>query len=258
MGASLFSLAGRVAVVLGGSSGLGRTLALGLADAGADVVVSARRQDLVEKTAAEIEQKGRKSLRITSDVRSKTSLTAVRDAALKAFGKVDILVNAAGIIRRLPTLQMKEDEWSDIIDTNLKGTLLGCQVFGEHMLQRGAGRIINIASLGTQLGLFEVTAYSASKAGVGSLTKSLAVEWSRHGVLVNAILPGVFRTDMNATLLEGTDRGREFLMRTPMGRYGNGEELIGAAVFLASDAGSFVTGQLIAVDGGILASGVNT
>ena len=257
MGAALFSLAGRVAVVLGGSSGLGRTVALGLADAGADVVVSARREDLVDKTTTEIEGRGRKSLRITSDVRNKASLVAVRETVLKVFGKVDILVNAAGIIRKLPTLQMKEEEWSDIIDTNLKGTLLGCQVFGEHMLQRGSGRIINIASLGTQLGLFEVTAYSASKAGVGSLTKSLAVEWSRHGVLVNAILPGVFRTDMNAALLEGTDRGREFLMRTPMGRYGKGEELVGAAVFLASDAGSFVTGQLIAVDGGILASGVN-
>jgi NAD(P)-dependent dehydrogenase (short-subunit alcohol dehydrogenase family) len=257
MGAALFSLAGRVAVVLGGSSGLGHTVALGLADAGADVVVSARRQEMVEKTAVEIEGKGRKTLRVTSDVKDKASLVEVREAVLKAFGKVDILVNAAGIIRKLPTLEMKEEDWDEVVATNLKGTLLGCQVFGEHMLQRGSGRVINIASLGTQLGLFEVAAYSASKAGVGSLTKSLAVEWSRHGVLVNAILPGVFRTDMNAALLEGTERGREFLMRTPMGRYGKGEELVGAAVFLASDAASFVTGQLIAVDGGILASGVN-
>jgi NAD(P)-dependent dehydrogenase (short-subunit alcohol dehydrogenase family) len=213
---------------------------------------------LVEKTAAEIEAKGRRSLRITSDVRNKASLERVRDEVLKAFGKVDILVNAAGIIRKVPTLEMKEEDWDDILATNLKGTLLGCQVFGEPMLQRGSGRVINIASLGTLLGLFEVAAYSASKAGVGSLTKSLAVEWSRRGVLVNAIIPGVFRTDMNAALLEGTERGREFLMRTPMGRYGKGEELIGAAVFLASDAGSFVTGQMIAVDGGILASGVNS
>jgi NAD(P)-dependent dehydrogenase (short-subunit alcohol dehydrogenase family) len=258
MGVALFSLAGRIAVVLGGSSGLGRTVALGLADAGADVVISARRQDLVEKTAAEIEAKGRRSLRITSDVRNKASLERVRDEVLKAFGKVDILVNAAGIIRKVPTLEMKEEDWDDILATNLKGTLLGCQVFGEPMLQRGSGRVINIASLGTLLGLVEVAAYSASKAGVGSLTKSLAVEWSRRGVLVNAIIPGVFRTDMNAALLEGTERGREFLMRTPMGRYGKGEELIGAAVFLASDAGSFVTGQMIAVDGGILASGVNS
>ena len=141
--------------------------------------------------------------------------------------------------------------------SDLTGTLRGCQVFGEPMLKRGYGRVINIASLGTHLGLYQVAAYCASKAGVGSLTKSLAVEWSRHGVLVNAIIPGVFRTDLNAALLDGTARGHEFLMRTPMGRYGKAEELVGAAVFLASDACAFVTGQLLAVDGGILASGVN-
>src|ERR1700760_1087398 len=144
MGAALFSLAGRVAVVLGGSSGLGHTVALGLADAGADVVVSARRREMVEKTAAEIEAKGRKSLRVTSDVKDKASLVSVREAVLKAFGKVDILVNAAGIIRKLPTLEMKEEDWDEVVSTNLKGTLLGCQVFGEHMLQRGSGRVINI------------------------------------------------------------------------------------------------------------------
>jgi NAD(P)-dependent dehydrogenase (short-subunit alcohol dehydrogenase family) len=252
-----FSLAGRTAVVLGGTSGLGRTLALGLADAGADVVASARRQTLVDATASEIEAKGRKTLRVVSDVRNKESLVRLRDAVLNAFGKVDILVNAAGITRKLPTLEMSEDDWNAILDTNLTGTLRGCQVFGEPMLKRGYGRVINIASLGTSLGLYQVAAYSASKAGVGSLTKSLAVEWSRHGVLVNAIVPGVFRTDLNAALLDGTERGREFLTRTPMGRYGKAEELVGAAVFLASDACAFVTGQLLAVDGGILASGVN-
>jgi NAD(P)-dependent dehydrogenase (short-subunit alcohol dehydrogenase family) len=257
MALSPFSLADKTAVVLGGSSGLGRTLALGLADAGADVVVSARRQALVDATASEIEAKGRKTLRVLSDVRNKESLIRLRDAVLNAFGKVDILVNAAGITRKLPTLEMTEDDWNAILDTNLTGTLRGCQVFGEPMLKRGYGRVINIASLGTLLGIYEVAAYCASKAGVGSLTKSLAVEWSRHGVLVNAIIPGVFRTDLNAALLDGTARGREFLMRTPMGRYGKAEELVGAAVFLASDACAFVTGQLLAVDGGILASGVN-
>jgi NAD(P)-dependent dehydrogenase (short-subunit alcohol dehydrogenase family) len=176
---------------------------------------------------------------------------------LSAFGKVDILVNAAGITRKLPTLEMSEGDWNAILDTNLTGTLRGCQVFGELMLKRGYGRVINIASLGTNLGLYQVAAYCASKAGVGSLTKSLAVEWSRHGVLVNAIVPGVFRTDLNAALLDGTERGREFLMRTPMGRYGKAEELVGAAVFLASDACAFVTGELLVVDGGFLASGVN-
>ena len=244
-------------MVLGGTSGLGHTIALGLADAGADVVVSARRQALVDKTASELEAKGRKTLRVRADVRDRESLLKMRESILNAFATVDILVNAAGVTRKVPTLEMKEEDWNDILETNLTGTLRGCQVFGEVMLKQGAGRIINIASLGSLLGLFEVAAYSASKSGVASLTKSLAIEWSRHGVLVNAIVPGVFRTDMNANLLEGTERGREFLLRTPMGRYGKSEELIGAAVFLASEASGFVTGQLIAVDGGILASGVN-
>ncbi len=257
MTSSLFSLEGKTAVVLGGTSGLGHTIALGLADAGADVVVSARRQALVDKTASELEAKGRRTLRVRADVRDRESLLRMRELILKAFNTVDILVNAAGVTRKVPTLEMKKEDWNDILETNLTGTLRGCQVFGELMLKQGAGRIINIASLGSLLGLFEVAAYSASKSGVASLTKSLAIEWSRHGVLVNAIVPGVFRTDMNANLLEGTDRGREFLLRTPMGRYGKSEELIGAAVFLASEASGFVTGQLIAVDGGILASGVN-
>lgn len=257
MSFSLFNLEGKTAVVIGGTSGLGRTLALGLADAGADVVVSGRRQELVNSTALQIEAKARRTLRLISDVRDKDSLFKLRDAVLNAFDNVDILVNAAGITRKVATLEMQEADWNAVLDTNLTGTLRGCQVFGEPMLKRGSGRVINIASLGSQLGLFQVSAYSASKAGVASLTKSLAVEWSRHGVTVNAILPGVFRTDMNTALLEGTERGREFLMRTPMGRYGKAEELIGAAVFLASEAGAFVTGQLLAVDGGILASGVN-
>ncbi|MGB2625238.1 MAG: glucose 1-dehydrogenase [Candidatus Acidiferrum sp.] len=257
MSRSLFSLEGKIAVVLGGTSGLGHTIALGLADAGADVVVSARRQELVDQTASEIERKGRKTLRVVADVRDRDSLVNARDSIFNEFGRVDILVNAAGVTRKLPTLEMKETDWNEILETNLTGTLRGCQIFGELMLKQKAGRIINIASLGSLLGLFEVAAYSASKSGVASLTKSLAVEWSRHGVLVNAIVPGVFRTDMNAKLLEGTERGREFLLRTPMGRYGRAEELIGAAVFLASPASGFVTGQLLAVDGGILASGVN-
>jgi NAD(P)-dependent dehydrogenase (short-subunit alcohol dehydrogenase family) len=257
MASELFALEGKTAVVIGGTSGIGRTLALGLADAGADVVCSARRASQVEETAVAIEFRGRKTLRALTDVRDRWSVVALRDTVLTQFGKVDILVNAAGITKKAPTVDFTEKDWQDIMDTNLSGTLRGCQVFGEHMLQRKSGRIINIASLGSQVALYQVAAYSASKAGVASLTKSLAVEWSRHGVLVNAILPGVFRTDMNAELLEGTERGREFLLRTPMARYGKSEELVGAAVFLASDAGSFVTGQLLAVDGGFLSSGVN-
>jgi len=152
---------------------------------------------------------------------------------------------------------MPEEEWTSILDTNLTGTLRACQVFGKHMLERGYGRIINISSLNAFVALSEVAAYAASKAGVGSLTRSLAVEWSKRGITVNAIAPGVFRTELNAQLLDSTPRGQELLMRTPMGRFGKTEELVGAAIYLASDAASFVTGQTLVVDGGFLASGVN-
>ncbi len=257
MESSLFSLKGKTAVVIGGTTGIGHAIALGLADAGADVVASSRRMEQVEHTADEIAAKGSKTLRLASNVRDRKSLEALRDGVIESFGKVDILVNCAGITKRAPSVDFPEETWNDILETNLTGTLRGCQVFGSHMLSRGYGRIINIASLSTFVGLFEVAAYGASKAAVGALTKTLAVEWSRHGVLVNAIAPGLFRTDLNAGLLDGTNRGREFLTRTPMGRFGKTEELVGAAIFLASEAASFVTGEIIVVDGGFLASGVN-
>ena len=196
-------------------------------------------------------------MRVCSDVSDRQSLEGVLKAAVEKFGKVDILVNSAGRTKRAPTVTFSESDWNDILDTNLSGILRACQVFGPHMLERRYGRIINIASLGTFVALYEVAAYSASKAAVGSLTKSLAVEWAQHGICVNAITPGVFRTPMNEKLLDGTARGQEFLMRTPMKRFGRVEELAGAAVFLASDAASFVTGQILVVDGGFLASGVN-
>ena len=241
----------------GGSSGIGRALSLGLADAGADVVPTARRQQQVDDTAAEIEARGRQSLRLAADVCDRKSLEQLLAATLDKFGKVDILINCAGKIKRTPTLTVPEEEWADILNTNLTGTLRACQVFGKPMLDRCYGRIVNIASLNSFVALSEVAAYAASKAGVVSLTRSLAVEWSKLGVTVNAIAPGVFRTDLNANLLDSTPRGQELLMRTPMGRFGKTEELVGAAVFLASDGASFVTGQTLVVDGGFLASGVN-
>jgi NAD(P)-dependent dehydrogenase (short-subunit alcohol dehydrogenase family) len=248
MSKSLFDLQGKTAVVIGGTSGIGAALSLGLAEAGADVVASSKTENKVHEIATRIEASGRRTLRVSSNVGDRASLEKLRDTVIREFGKVDILVNCAGTTKKGPTLDFPDASWEEIIDVNLTGTLRGCQVFGEHMLNRKYGRII---------GLFEVAAYGASKAAVGALTKSLAVEWSRHGVLVNAIVPGVFRTSMNTNLLDNSERGREFLMRTPMGRFGQTQELIGAAVYLASEASSFVTGTLLAVDGGILASGVN-
>jgi NAD(P)-dependent dehydrogenase (short-subunit alcohol dehydrogenase family) len=253
----LLSLEDKVAVVTGGTSGIGRALSLGLAEAGADVIATARRQQQVDETAAEVEKLGHQTLRLTSDVCERSSLENLLAEALGRFGKVDILINCAGRIKRAPTLTMPEEEWTAILDTNLTGTLRACQVFGKHMLERGYGRIVNIASLNSFVALSEVAAYAASKAGVASLTRSLAVEWSKKGVTVNAIAPGVFRTELNAQLLDSTSRGQELLMRTPMGRFGRTEELVGAAIFLSSDAASFVTGQTLVVDGGFLASGVN-
>ncbi|HUD14081.1 MAG TPA: glucose 1-dehydrogenase [Terracidiphilus sp.] len=257
MSSRLLSLEGKVAVVTGGTSGIGRALSQGLAEAGADVIATARRQQQVDETATAIEAIGRQTLRLASDVCDRVSLERVGDATIGRFGKVDILINCAGRIKRTPTLTMPEDEWTAILDTNLTGTLRACQVFGKHMLDRGYGRIVNIASLNSFVALNEVAAYAASKAGVASLTRSLAVEWSKKGVTVNAIAPGVFRTELNAQLLDSTPRGQELLMRTPMGRFGKTEELVGAAIFLASDGASFVTGQTLVVDGGFLASGVN-
>ena len=251
------ALEGKVAVVIGGTSGIGRALAHGLAEAGADVAPTSRRLEQVEATALEIEARGRRTLRVTSDVAERASLENLLAACLAGFGQVDILVNCAGRTKRAPTLDFAEADWNDIMETNVTGTLRACQVFGRHMLERKYGRIINIASLSTFVALYEVAAYAASKAAVASLTKSLAVEWGPLGVNVNAIAPGVFRTALNEKLLDETPRGQEFLLRTPLKRFGQVEELAGAAVFLASEAASFVNGEILVVDGGFLASGVN-
>ncbi len=254
---SLFDLSGRVAVVIGGTTGLGYAISIGLADAGADVVPSSRRLEQVKQVAGEIEAMGRRSLRVPSDVLSRSSIQALHDAVLKEFGRVDILVNAAGITYSAPTLKSDEADWSRVLETNLMGTLRACQIFGSTMVDAGYGRIVNLASLSSFVGFSGVAAYSASKAAVASLTKVLAIELAETGVKVNAIAPGVFPTKMNAKLVNDTPRGEELLLRTPMQRFGEAHELAGAAVFLASQAASFVTGEVIAVDGGFLASGVN-
>ncbi len=243
-------------MVVGGTSGIGRAIALGLADAGADVVATGRREDLVSAVATEIEARGRRTLRLPCDVAEVASLERVRDACLAQWGAIDIMVAAAGRNKRVPTLEMTDADWDAMIDTNLSGVFRTCRVFGAPMVARGQGRIITIASLTSFIALYEVAAYTASKAGVAGLTKALAIEWASRGVNVNAIAPGIFPTDLNRKLLD-SPRGQELLLRTPMRRYGRVEELVGAAVFLASEASAFVTGHVLAVDGGFLASGVN-
>jgi NAD(P)-dependent dehydrogenase (short-subunit alcohol dehydrogenase family) len=254
---SFFDLHGFVAVVIGGTSGIGRTIALALAQAGADTVATGRRRAEAAAVAQQIRKIGSRSLTATCDVTDRASLNNLAKQVRHQLGAVSILVNSAGITELMDTLESDERQWKRIFDINFRGTLRACQLFAPAMVQAGYGRIINIASLSSFVAFREVAAYSASKSAVVSLTRSLAVELSFHGVCVNAIAPGIFPTALNSELLHGSKRGRELLMRTPMGRFGRLEELGGAAVFLASRQASFVSGAILPVDGGFLASGVN-
>ena len=254
----VLDLSNRVAVVIGATSGIGRVIAIGLAENGADVVPTGRRGELLESVCREIETLGRRTLRHTADVTRRQSLDELRDAVLNRFGRIDILVNAAGHTARQPTAKVAEEEWLSLIDTNLTGALRACQSFYGPPKASGKGRIINIASLGSYVAFYEVAAYCAAKTALLSLTRSMACEWASDRISVNAIAPGIFPTELNNEMVIDTPRGGELLARTPMGRFGSPEELVGAAVLLASDGASFLTGQCIAVDGGYLAAGVRS
>jgi NAD(P)-dependent dehydrogenase (short-subunit alcohol dehydrogenase family) len=257
LGSARFDLGGKCAVVIGGTSGLGKAIALGLAEAGADVVAASRRQEDTQQVAKQIESLGRRGLPVTVNVRDRASIELLQRKVLGTFGKVDILVNAAGITHKTPTLECSEDDWNSVLDVNLNGTWRSCQIFGNTMISQGFGKILNIASLTTFVGFNQVAAYAVSKAGVGALTKTLAIELAPHKICVNAIAPGVFPTALNAELILHTARGRELKMRTPMKRFGQMDEITGGAIYLVSDAASFVTGEILVIDGGFLASGVN-
>jgi NAD(P)-dependent dehydrogenase (short-subunit alcohol dehydrogenase family) len=250
------SLEGKRALVFGGTSGLGKAIALGLAEAGADIVPASRHADKVRETVTEVRTLGRRALALTADVTHREEIQRVIDAMRKELGRIDILVNSAGATKRVPSLEMADVDWNRILDVNLNGTWYACQMVGAVMKGQGYGRIINICSLGSFVSIHEVAAYCAGKAAVAELTRCLAAEWAKYGIAVNGIAPGYFETPLSGPMLSDPRRKGAVMTHTPMLRLGNLEEIKGAAIFLASDSASFVTGEILRVDGGFMAQGV--
>ncbi|GBF11272.1 SDR family NAD(P)-dependent oxidoreductase [Tepidibacillus sp. HK-1] len=247
----LFRLDGKVAVVTGSGKGIGKAMALGLAEAGADLVIVARTEEDIQQTVLEVEQKGRKAIGISTDVKKKEEIEKMVAKTLDTFGKIDVLVNNAGMNIRTPALDVPEEEWELIIQTNMKSVFLASQAVGKHMVEQKSGSIINISSVAGQVALRTGVAYAATKAGIIQMTKTLALEWGKHDVRVNAIAPWYFRTPLTEKLLNNEDYYNEIISRTPLRRVGDVKELVGPAVFLASEASNYVTGHTIFVDGGM-------
>jgi len=246
-----FRLDDRVALVTGGGRGIGKALAMGLAEAGADIALTARSEEQLLRTADEIAAAtGRRAVEFPADLTDLAQIEPVVDAVVHEFGKIDILVNNAGTINRAPALEYTPQMWDEVMAINIRGAFFVAQAVGRHMVDRGCGKIINIASLLSAIGVPLIPAYTASKGGIAQLTRSLAVEWAQHGINVNAIAPGYFRTDNTQALQDNPERNRIIVERVPFHRWGDVQELQGACVWLASDASSFVTGQVIYVDGG--------
>jgi NAD(P)-dependent dehydrogenase (short-subunit alcohol dehydrogenase family) len=251
---NLFDLSGKVALVVGGGGGIGRAQALGLADAGADVVVASRKMEHLTEVVKEIERKGRKSLAVAVDVSQEKSVTSMVDTILKKFPRIDILVNAHGISIRKPADTFPIDEWQQVMDINTRGTFLCCQAVGKFMIKQKSGRIINLSSVRGRYGLpANYAAYCASKGAVDTLTRTLACEWAKYNVLVNAVAPTIVETPLTMTpeALLNPDYAKYMKGRIPMGRWALPEDIVGATVFFASSASNFVTGQILYIDGGV-------